>query len=130
MPRFSIALVLLLGGFAHISEPAPQPGPVVEDIPYPLGPLGPTETVSGLFVVAFEQFYIAPEGTSERWWLSGNVDWRGLTKQYDHILYVTFRGRKTEPGHYGHVGAYPREFVVEEIIAARCATKAELLRYR
>ena len=103
----SIAVAIAGCTFGTISVPPPPDG-----------------IYRGLFEKRFEVSSFQPCGSSERWWVTGRVEplitavtsSRGLV---GGIAYVELRGRVSSHGRYGHLGGYPREFIVERVLLAR-----------
>jgi hypothetical protein len=90
----------------------------------------------GIYVQSFEVSSFTPCGSSERWWLTFGS--RGASREFDERVgggdkgstwgmrtYVEWEGTPGEPGRFGHLGAYPREFVVARVVQARPATDAD-----
>jgi hypothetical protein len=71
----------------------------------------------GRYQVGFEVSSFQPEGMSERWWTTFS---RALASQVEALtesargtaVEVEFAGIVSEPGEYGHMGMYRREFIV------------------
>jgi hypothetical protein len=90
---------------------------------------GRSETRQGYVVLGFETSAFQPCGDAEQWWLSGDTDVMGeLENAFADLggtagarLYVEVRGVLSREGSYGHLGAYPREFHVTEVVDARPA---------
>ncbi len=81
----------------------------------------------GEYRSGFELSAFVPENGKERWWLSfaGDVDRSKLNttvateRRFDSNNYkLLIKGKLSEKGHYGHMGAYTREITVTEIIEA------------
>ncbi len=88
------------------------------------GPPQP-ELHQGFFGYGFETSSFRPCNANEAWWVQGEGDiMQGLLAQYDAVapqpygeVYVELRGTLSEPGTYGHLGAYTREFTVTEVVS-------------
>jgi hypothetical protein len=64
-----------------------------------------------------------PVGTTETWWLSGNLQRiypyeEGYHPRGVH-LFITVEGKLSSPGHYGHLGRFPRELRVTHVTSIR-----------
>lgn len=80
---------------------------------------------TGYYFYGFEKSIFAPIGSSERWWVTGNIEsvatlYRASSKNarptYDKPIYLVVRGTLSSEGHYGHLSAYTRELIVTEVI--------------
>lgn len=87
---------------------------------------GPGETeLRGHYSWGFEVSSFQPCGAEESWWVAADA---GLgqryleitTRQYDRV-YVELRGEVGPEGKFGHLGAYPRELNVREVVEVRAA---------
>ena len=85
-------------------------------------------TYKGFWTLNFEGSSFVPCGSSERWWLGASrestlraqlkaVAGEGFLVEHGHPqpVYIEVRGRVSEPGHFGHLGAYSRDL---EVLAA------------
>jgi hypothetical protein len=70
----------------------------------------------GRYANGFETTSFTPCGSTENWWVEGNVE--GAPYDYTPV-YVELRGTPSEPGRHGHNGAYQRAFRVREVLAVR-----------
>ena len=62
-------------------------------------------------------------GSTETWWLSGSLQpiypyEEGYHPHGVH-LFITVEGQLSSPGHYGHLGRFPRELRVTRVISIR-----------
>lgn len=82
-------------------------------------------TYAGLFRFGFERSDFTRVGTRERWWLTGDIaDLTGriarpsLDKPAElrNPVFLVVEGELSEPGYYGHLGAYRRELRVIEVL--------------
>lgn len=89
----------------------------------------------GVYVQSFETSSFTACGSGERWWLtfasgaaasdfSERVGGTG-SATWGKQVYVEWEGTPSEPGEYGHLGAYAREFRVTRVREARPATDAD-----
>jgi hypothetical protein len=91
------------------------------------GCAGRSELRRGHIVLGFETSSFQPCGDAERWWLSGDMDVmhsitladRALDPSSQARLYAELRGVLSREGSFGHLGGYPREFHVTEVVEAR-----------
>lgn len=96
-------------------------------------------TVTGTFQDGFEISCFTPDTSpGQSWWLETNDDFRrrylALTIQADPdgppgsrhppIVVVTIHGQCSPLGHYGHLGFYPHEFFVDQLLEMRLASSA------
>jgi hypothetical protein len=88
---------------------------------------GRSEARQGYVVLGFETSAFQPCGDAEQGWLSGDTDvmreledaFAGMGETAGARLLVEVRGVLSREGSYGHLGAYPREFHVTEVLEAR-----------
>ena len=88
---------------------------------------GRSELRQGYVVFGFETSAFQPCGDAEQWWLTGDTDVMGeLDRAFLAVdgttsarLFAEVRGVLSREGNYGHLGAYPREFHVTEVVQAR-----------
>jgi hypothetical protein len=85
----------------------------------------------------FEKSSFTPCGSSEEWWVEGEVkdigefvDNEPSLLQSGEIhkygtLYVELRGDISPEGHYGHLHKYKRLFVVSEVVEVRLQSSAD-----
>jgi hypothetical protein len=64
-----------------------------------------------------------PVGRTETWWLSGNLNpiypyEEGYHPHGVH-LFITVEAQLSAPGHYGHLGRFPRELRVTHVVSIR-----------
>jgi len=90
---------------------------------------------SGTYTSSFERSEFQPDGKNEYWWTKGeslvnilnclttrDIESQKGIKQSIYINgSISFRikcsgRRSTFKGHYGHLGSYDREFIIEKII--------------
>jgi len=80
-----------------------------------------TEEFRGTFVVGDERNAFEPCGKTESWW----IDFSDAARETMRANKITgwgrwpmrVRGTLAPPGHYGHLGMYPRQLHVHEVIA-------------
>jgi hypothetical protein len=92
----------------------------------------------GYYIHGFEKSDFKPAGTTEHWWLSGNIksvadlfiasskDQSPTTKS---AVYLVVRGSLSREGQYGHLGAYKRELLVSEVLEVRETTIDEAVAF-
>ena|SRR6476660_6898579 len=84
---------------------------------------GPLRTYSGSYVPGWEFSDFTPVGSTETWWLSGSLEpiypyEEGYHPHGVH-LFITVEGQLSSPGHYGHLGRFPRELRVTRVVSIR-----------
>jgi hypothetical protein len=113
---FYIGLISLLGGCATPEQATP------------LVTWGPVRTYSGSYVPGWEFSDFTPTGSTETWWLSGNLKpiYPYEEGYYPHGVHlsITVEGQLSSPGHYGHLGRFPRELRVMRVVSIRRQRKA------
>ena len=94
----------------------------------------PVVEVSGLLTWGFEVLVIRPCDSSVVWWVwfdpctSGGQQIRALigsaggSTRPSRTLFVKLRGRLSRPSSCGHLGAYERLFLVQDVLSARLPT--------
>jgi hypothetical protein len=82
-------------------------------------------THRGHFSYGFETSAFRPCNSDEVWWVTGEGA-NALIEQYGNAapadyeeVYAEVRGQVSEPGSYGHLGAYQRELSVTEVVEVR-----------
>jgi uncharacterized protein YceK len=82
-------------------------------------------TYAGLYRFGFERSDFRLLGARERWWLTGDIgDLRrrmarpsvDKPPELRNPVFLVVEGDLSEPGHYGHMGAYRRELRVTNIV--------------
>ena len=75
---------------------------------------------AGIYRTGFEQSDFQPCGRQTVWWLKNPgilfQTYPGL-RSSKH-LYIRFRGRRSPVGRYGHLGSYPVEVEIVELLSA------------
>ena len=76
----------------------------------------------GYFAYGFETVAFRACNATEVWWVEGGEQLGALIEQYTALadasyaeVYVELRGTTSEPGSYGHLGAYARAFTLTEV---------------
>jgi hypothetical protein len=74
----------------------------------------------GHFTYGFEVARFVPCGSSEQWWVSDGIDQVrrhvGQLGSGYGTIYIEFVGVVSEPGKFGHLGAYRREVKIEQVV--------------
>ncbi len=95
------------------------------------GPRGPSDqTYRGTCLLDFERSDFTPEGDGafdgdgnqislKRWWLLGNLGEMTSKIGMGHPAFVVLQGQLSEPGGYGHLGAYERQLHVTKVLEIR-----------
>jgi len=83
----------------------------------------PDGVYRGRYIKQFEVSSFQPCGSSEKWWVTGRVEPLIARLTSGGFVgggaYVELRGRVSSRGRYGHLGAYSREFAVEQVLLVR-----------
>ena len=95
-------------------------------------------TFKGLWTLNFEVSAFVPCGSYERWWLGAThestlhaqlkaVAGEGSLVEHGHPqpVYIEVRGRVSEPGHFGHLGAYSRDLEVSAANVVRLPSASD-----
>jgi hypothetical protein len=89
-----------------------------------------TERFTGLYADGFEMQAFTADGRGETWWAHLEPDARaaidaakgpGPRVPFGFRIRAEVEGRLSEPGHYGHLGAYPRQLTITRVISAKLA---------
>ncbi len=128
---------VLVGGCAHVDQPSIPPqvetyvisgawDPANPD-PAPALPRG---VYDGEYIHGFETSAFIACGSTVKWWTEGV--WNEVTafeKQHPEIisptgwrtsrLYLRVVGTPSATGNYGHLGSYPRQFDVDQLLELR-----------
>jgi len=80
----------------------------------------------GTAIFGFEHSYFTPEGSREKWWLSGAVNeitdrMGGAQPTLQNPVFVALEGELSERGHHGHLGQYRREVRVVRVLGIKQA---------
>jgi hypothetical protein len=116
-PRVLICLLLLTPGCAGRSDRDALPVTAAEPAPI-------AERFAGYYEAGWEREVFRPCGVQEDWWSwsTGKIiqeDPRGWGR-----VFVVLEGTVSPPGSYGHLGRYPRQIVITEVIEVRPAESA------
>lgn len=88
--------------------------------------------VSGRVSFGFEVASFQPCDSDEQWWITGSNElyeaWTALDLAWYESGFAIVRGRRSEKGEYGHLGAYQREFEVKDVIEVRPLEEGECTR--
>lgn len=111
MTKAMLAVVLALGGCATLTDPTTS------------------REYTGLYASGFEVEGFVPCGTDESWWVTEGEELRErygevATRPYEAV-YVVVRGAVGPEGRYGHLGAYPHEIAVSDVVEIRPARPGE-----
>ena len=110
---------MLLACAPRENATAPPPAPKPKRQPAPV--VVQTEEFRGTYFVGDESNGFAPCGKSESWWVNFSDSARETLRSkkitgWGHWP-MRVRGTLSPPGHYGHLGGYPRQLHVEQVIA-------------
>ena len=83
----------------------------------------PVRTYAGSYTPGWEFSDFTAVGSTETWWLSGNLEpiypyEEGYHPHGVH-LFIIVEAQLSSPGHYGHLGRFPRELRVTRVISIR-----------
>lgn len=116
--RLLVCLALLGSGCAsHVG--AEQVAPVASP-----DPAVAPERFSGFYEAGWEKQVFRPCGLQEEWWSWSTdqiieEDQRGWGQ-----VFVVLEGQVSPPGSFGHLGQYPRQIVITQVIQVRAAAGA------
>jgi hypothetical protein len=114
-PRALAAMFLAIPVTASGVAPDPLEKPIA---------WGPVRTYSGSYLAGCELSDFTPNGHTETWWLSGNLEAihrriEGHHPEPRNPVFITVEGQLSSPGRYGHLGRFPRELRVIRVISVR-----------
>lgn len=129
MCQRAATLLLLLASVSAACRGEQPSRPEVADETEP----GDTAVFRGVYRFGFERSEFVECGAAERWWvrpatrdLSRDLVYRRL-RPFDDApdsvglgrgaVMVSFRGRPSTRGEYGHMGEYEREFVLTDVVS-------------
>ena len=107
----AIALAIIIGSCSNDRAPWPKSGIFV-----------------GYYEFGFEVCVFAPAGSTERWWLGGDLSRLNSLlvapsatepSKMRSPLHIVVRGTLSPEGRYGHMSRYRRELEVQEVIEVR-----------
>ena len=114
--RLVVAVLLLFACAPRESAPPPEPAK-----PKPRPVIVQTEEFRGTYSVGDERMAFEPCGKTEAWWIDFSPEARQTLKEnkitgWGHWP-IRVRGTLSPQGRYGHLGMYPRQLDVEQVIA-------------
>ena len=117
--RAVVAVLLLLACAPRENATAPPPQPQPKPAPPPV--IVATEEFRGTYFVGDESNGFAPCGKKESWWVSFSPAATQTLRDnkisgWGHWP-MRVRGTLSPQGHYGHMGGYPHQLYVEQVIA-------------
>ena len=86
-----------------------------------------TERFSGIYADGFEMQAFTAAGRGESWWVNFEPEARKALDAakgpnpktpFGFRFRLEIEGRLSAPGHYGHLGAYPRIITITRVISA------------
>ncbi len=83
---------------------------------------------SGYYQWGFERSDFKPAGTTERWWVAGNIAPLRQSSSPETV-YIVIRGTLSPKSRYGHLDQYKRELTVEEVIEMRELRRDEKIQF-
>ena len=90
-------------------------------------PAGP-QRFTGVYALAFEMQAFTPDGRNESWWATLEPRAQAEMKaalppnagpRFGSRIRAEVEGTLSEPGHYGHLGAYPRHLTITRVLSAK-----------
>lgn len=90
-------------------------------------PAGP-QRFTGIYALAFEMQAFTADGRGESWWATLEPQAQAELKaalgssegpRFGARIRAEVEGTLSEPGHYGHLGAYPRHLTITHVISAK-----------
>ncbi len=128
-----VSVILAAIGLLGCEQRGGENPPGAAEVPKPRSPRGgEAKNYVGHWSMAFEISVFTPCGTREVWWLWPPEDLsqerlrllREKASEADAAsgqtrLFLRCRGRLSDVGHFGHLGAYERQLVLEEIVDLR-----------
>jgi hypothetical protein len=113
--RLFVAVLFLFACAPRESTPPPAP-------PKPRPVIVTSEEFRGLYIVGDERSAFEPCGKTEAWWIDFSPEARETLREYKVSGWghwpMRVRGTLSPKGRYGHLGMYPRQLNVEQVIAA------------
>ena len=94
-------------------------------------PTGP-QRYTGVYALAFEMQAFTADGRGETWWATLEPQAQAEMKaalpptqgpRFGSRIRTEVDGTLSEPGHYGHLGAYPRHLTITHVISAKLEPK-------
>ncbi len=83
---------------------------------------------SGVYALAFEMQAFTADGSGESWWATLEPKAQAEMKaalppnagpRFGSRIRAVVEGTLSEPGHYGHMGAYPRHLTITHVVSAK-----------
>jgi hypothetical protein len=86
-----------------------------------------TERFTGLYADGFEMQAFTADGRGESWWVNLEPPARETINAvkganappFGFRIRAVVEGRLSDPGHYGHLGAYPRQLTITRVLSAK-----------
>jgi hypothetical protein len=93
-----------------------------------------TRLYGGVLSIGFEQVAFVADGAAEPWWASFEAEtWQGAVAPLQTrcampwgAVHLIVEGEVSEPGQYGHLGAYKRELRVTSVRESRFMSCAQM----
>lgn len=85
---------------------------------------------TGIYAIAFEMQAFTADGSGESWWTTLEPQAQAELKaalpanaapRFGSRIRAEVEGRLSEPGHYGHLAAYPRHLTITRVLSAKPA---------
>ena len=106
-------------------SPSPPPSATPGAPLAPEPPPAPVARFKGTYVFGREQSEFRPEGSREKWWVTGSIDElrqrfvsssKGARQEFTGPVSVVVDGELSAAGDHGHLGIYKRELRVTEVV--------------
>ena len=90
-----------------------------------------SQRFTGLYALSFETQAFTAYGTNDTWWATLEPQAQAELKaalpanagpRLGSRIRAEVEGRLSEPGHYGHLGAYPRHLTITRVLSAKPET--------
>jgi hypothetical protein len=87
---------------------------------------------TGVYALAFEMQAFKADGASEAWWATLEPDAQAelqaalpanAAPRLGSRIRAEVEGALSKPGHYGHMGAYPRQITITRVLSAKLEPK-------
>jgi hypothetical protein len=94
---------------------------------------GGPERYTGLYADSFEMQAFTADGAKETWWATLEPEARAAINAakgpeprppFGFRIRAEIEGTLSAPGHYGHMGAYPRQITITRILKAKRESSA------
>ena len=91
-------------------------------------PAAAPELLTGHYRFGFEVEAFRPCGQSRDWWVARSDELRARAGDAPPPVFAVVRARVSPEGQYGHLGAYPRQVDVVEVVEVRPSAEGDCAR--